>query len=93
MKSITVFNNKGGVGKTTVLCNLAAYLALRRNKKVLIVDADPQCNATNYLGESTHLSFLQYKPANNHKDLNDSIKNLVLLVDDKRELLSSSRDW
>jgi cellulose biosynthesis protein BcsQ len=49
MKAISVFNNKGGVGKTTVLCNLAAYLAKREGLRVLIVDADPQCNATNYL--------------------------------------------
>jgi cellulose biosynthesis protein BcsQ len=49
MTSITVFNNKGGVGKTTLLCNLAAYLSLEKKKKVLIIDADPQCNATTYL--------------------------------------------
>jgi cellulose biosynthesis protein BcsQ len=46
---ITVFNNKGGVGKTTLLCNLAAYLAQEEDKKILIIDADPQCNATAYL--------------------------------------------
>ncbi|WP_339871779.1 AAA family ATPase [uncultured Brevundimonas sp.] len=46
MESIAFFNNKGGVGKTTLLCNVAAFLALERNKKVLVVDADPQCNAT-----------------------------------------------
>src|SRR6267143_2502518 len=49
MTSITVFNNKGGVGKTTLLCNLAAYLSQKENKRVLIVDADPQANATIYL--------------------------------------------
>lgn len=49
MKSIVVFNNKGGVGKTTLLCNLASYLQLRKGKRVLIVDADPQCNATSYM--------------------------------------------
>lgn len=49
MKAITVFNNKGGVGKTTFLCNLAASISLRFKKKVLVIDADPQCNATIYL--------------------------------------------
>jgi cellulose biosynthesis protein BcsQ len=49
MPVITVFNNKGGVGKTTLLCNLASYLASKRGKKVLVIDADPQCNATAYL--------------------------------------------
>lgn len=49
MQSVAFFNNKGGVGKTTLLCNVAAYCALRLNKSVAIVDADPQCNATQYL--------------------------------------------
>lgn len=46
MKSICFFNNKGGVGKTTLVANVAAFLATRRRKRVLVVDADPQCNAT-----------------------------------------------
>lgn len=48
MKSIAFFNNKGGVGKTTLLCNLASYFSKKLNKKVLVIDADPQCNATSY---------------------------------------------
>ncbi|SOY49792.1 ParA family protein [Cupriavidus taiwanensis] len=46
MKTVAFFNNKGGVGKTTLLCNLASYLALELEARVLVIDADPQCNAT-----------------------------------------------
>ncbi|MDN3622714.1 ParA family protein [Methylobacterium isbiliense] len=49
MKSIAFFNNKGGVGKTTLLCNVAAYISLYKSRRVCIVDVDPQCNATQYL--------------------------------------------
>ncbi len=49
MKSFVIFNNKGGVGKTTLLCNIAAYLKIKLQKRVLIIDADPQCNATLYM--------------------------------------------
>lgn len=45
---ISVFNHKGGVGKTTLTMNLAAALA-DLGKRVLVVDSDPQCNLTSYL--------------------------------------------
>jgi cellulose biosynthesis protein BcsQ len=45
MKVISVFNNKGGVGKTTLTFHLAHALA-EMGKRVLIVDFDPQCNLT-----------------------------------------------
>lgn len=44
--SICFFNNKGGVGKTTLACNVAAYIAETKGLGVLLVDTDPQCNAT-----------------------------------------------
>lgn len=42
----SLYNNKGGVAKTTTIFNLAVYLAKRESKKVLLVDCDPQCNCT-----------------------------------------------
>lgn len=48
-KTICFFNNKGGVGKTTLVANLAAELSLNHNKKVLLIDADPQCNLSQYV--------------------------------------------
>jgi chromosome partitioning protein len=46
---VSVVNLKGGVGKTTLCVNLAYGLAYFKNKRVLLVDLDPQANATQYL--------------------------------------------
>jgi len=47
---VSVFNHKGGVGKTTLTVNLAIAIA-EMGKNVLLVDSDPQCNLTSYLVE------------------------------------------
>ena len=49
MQVISFVNMKGGVGKTTLAVNVAYGLAYLHEKKVLIVDSDPQFNATQYL--------------------------------------------
>lgn len=45
-KIFSLYNNKGGVAKTTTLFNIAVFLSTKQNKKVLLVDCDPQCNCT-----------------------------------------------
>lgn len=57
MKKIALFNHKGGVGKTTLSVNIAEALA-NDGKRVLLVDADPQCNLTSFYIEESSLETL-----------------------------------
>lgn len=62
-KTISVFNNKGGVGKTTIIWNLATSLA-DQGKKVLLIDFDAQCNLSiACLGKNNFAALLASTPA------------------------------
>lgn len=54
MVKIAAFSHKGGVGKTTLVANLADALA-DRGERVLVVDADPQCNITSFYAANESL--------------------------------------
>ena len=75
MQIISVINQKGGVGKTTTVINLAAGLA-QLHKKILVIDLDPQGNATTGLGLSNidNSSDTIYGVLNGTKQINSVIK-------------------
>ncbi|EOD8992345.1 ParA family protein [Klebsiella variicola] len=83
------FNNKGGVGKTTLVANLGAELSINFSAKVLIVDADPQCNLTQYVfireihRRLRKLIVIPYNARNNHAELPELIEEMAEKVEIK----------
>ena len=75
MKIISIINQKGGVGKTTTVINLAAGLS-QLNKKVIVIDLDPQGNATTGLGLSNmdNSEINIYGVLNGSKEISEVIK-------------------
>jgi len=87
---ISVINQKGGVGKTTTVINLAAGLAFQ-NKKILVIDLDPQGNATTGLGMSNSENSDEtiYGVLNGRKKIDEVIKKTQF---QNMELISSNVD-
>ena len=89
-KIISVINQKGGVGKTTTVINLADGLTMK-GKKILVIDLDPQGNATTGLGLSNTTSSDQtiYNVLNGNKKISEVIQSTRV---ENLNLISSNVD-
>ncbi|MBS4889914.1 MAG: AAA family ATPase [Anaerococcus vaginalis] len=86
MKTISIFNQKGGVGKTTSVVNLAVALS-KLDKKVLVIDFDPQANTTTGLGfDKNELEKSIYKM---FYDEGDNYKDYILKSEEGPYLIAS----